>query len=970
MPIEIIDWYTGDREGYIRNDGYPVAETPELKAALGDILDNAGRVATLEPDDTDHLHAYTRRLLAPDEVGYLKVLHDALPTPFSLQSGIVPSLDDPVPLTQPETAEKADTRPIAKEMLEIADHYRVWVADPDEVPADHRVYHDLDGADGNEFYYEVPFTTTTTIDVGDIDADDDVATKALSKCENAPAIGRPDLVAIGVPEADLHVYDAALAKADAGDEWFGDRSLTSPDRLRQVASPVTLLGLYQRAVEADVSDRGVYAVLKRELAQRGVQAVERVAKARVYVDTPSEVPDGSEAVQGPQGGTYYETEGTSAGQARFGSVPDAATETDTETDDDRTIPDDELVSGDLDTDLEIASYEGTDADVAAVLDAYGAWHSKTGDDGTEYYTTVHDDEWHIIEVHDDYATAKLFKQWVYDKQNTWDDGLGDVLDGDIAEDFNADFWRTEDHVYHATSPASAASILVDGELQRRSQTRGTSNRSVGSAVFTSRTSPMGVYGDVTLEIDVEEMKQDGFTPFVEQEPPVRDARERELAAAELGVDDYWTEYDPDTSADTAIFYEDIPFDYVDLKASDDAKRAMADHVEQMAEDGRVDPDRGAEVIEWLENSITKAAVNLGKISKDRIYVDDPSEVPEGYTAEEGPQGGIYYKPYAHYGHEMTEGVTFAGVDLSQTNEQGVLAESQQEALRQSFVETHGEEVTDDFYHWMHEWKAHRGTDEGVRMAVAFARALDLDETNIKYYEDIDPDTVTDAHVALARDVHDAGKRWFEARFGTAAPVARGFKDGGYRMIDTLFADDDETITLSGNVVDNWSWTMDAPLDWGRDRSDDFGAIVRTQRGINEFLWTIDGIAGDHMTYTDDAVSFDGECEVEKRNVSIEGRGHLKVSTGDGAWDYDWMRFEASFYPFRPVAEQDPEAVKMMALELGDDPSFLRLMVSDETKPHIARMATEIQDTLHDMDDVDDRILDAIDGAVDYFEGWL
>ena len=32
------------------------------------------------------------------------------------------------------------------------------------------------------------------------------------------------------------------------------------------------------------------------------------------------------------------------------------------------------------------------------------------------------------------------------------------------------------------------------------------------------------------------------------------------------------------------------------------------------------------------------------VEKNRVYVDDPSEVPEGYEAEQGPQGGTFYHP--------------------------------------------------------------------------------------------------------------------------------------------------------------------------------------------------------------------------------------------------------------------------------------------------------------------------------------
>lgn len=335
---------------------------------------------------------------------------------------------------------------------------------------------------------------------------------------------------------------------------------------------------------------------------------EDVDKARVYVSDPSEVPDDYEVHEGERGGLYYETEGTSEGQARFGRVP-PENEDESTLADDRSIPDDELVSGDLETDIEIAAVEGTEADVDAALDAYGA-HYQTTANGADYYSTVHDDEWYVIERGDSYAVAEPFNEWLYDQD------AGDFLDYDMAEEFNTEFWQNESEVYHATEPENAAQILVDGALETRNQTRGFGNQSVGRAVFTTRNSPMDIYGNATLEIDVEEMKEDGFTPFAEQEPEIREAREREAVASELGIEDFWVEYPQDVTADTTIFHEDIPFEYISIKASDETMEEIATEVQQMVDEGEVPENRGERVIQWLETNMHKADVSLGKLARE------------------------------------------------------------------------------------------------------------------------------------------------------------------------------------------------------------------------------------------------------------------------------------------------------------------------------------------------------------------
>lgn len=55
---------------------------------------------------------------------------------------------------------------------------------------------------------------------------------------------------------------------------------------------------------------------------------------------------------------------------------------------------------------------------------------------------------------------------------------------------------------------------------------------------------------------------------------------------------------------------------------------------------RVSPSDG----EYLKRVMKGTARNAVRvIGKERVYIDDPSEVPEGAAVDEGPQGGLYYE---------------------------------------------------------------------------------------------------------------------------------------------------------------------------------------------------------------------------------------------------------------------------------------------------------------------------------------
>lgn len=427
-------------------------------------------------------------------------------------------------------------------------------------------------------------------------------------------------------------------------------------------------------------------------------AADLAEKARRYVSDPSEVPEGYEVHEGPEGGLYYETEGTSEGQARIGPHdPDAEEEVGEETEEEpgeelpegRTIPDDELRENGLDEDLFNAVENGTEEDLEAVIEAYDGRHVKS-EAGVDYYTTLdEDDEYTIVEAEEDYATATPFDEWIYGDW-TKRGGMEEFLGYDIREEYNEDFWRMEDTTYHGTTPNSAAKIILSEELQRRNNTRGLGNRSVGRAVFTSRNGTFDAYGAVDFEIDLEEMKEDGFTPMASPEPQVAEARAREAVAREVGMHDFHAEIPHDISPDTAVIHEDIPLQYLSLNAAQGEIEAIEEHINEMVEEGNASQEEAEEALQWLEqqqpetkeailkdmtigmfsaladetpapyvaevdetyNDVTgetpdgetaEGDINRKEFAKERRYVDDPSEVPEGYDVQEGPQGGLYYE---------------------------------------------------------------------------------------------------------------------------------------------------------------------------------------------------------------------------------------------------------------------------------------------------------------------------------------
>ena len=315
------------------------------------------------------------------------------------------------------------------------------------------------------------------------------------------------------------------------------------------------------------------------------------------------------------------------------------------------------------------------------------------------------------------------------------------------------------------------------------------------------------------------------------------------------------------------------------------------------------------------------------------------------------------------------------VDLSAENEHGVLKD--QEGLRNYLENNYDEEVVDDFYRqfgWMYDWKAHRRSEDGVKLAVAYARALNLNEEEIKSYQDIDPSLVTDEHVELASELHGIGKSWFREKFSDSLTVYRGFKDGGFKILNKMYEDDSETIELSDNVLNNWSWEIDTALEWGRNRSRSFGALARVERSIDDFIFTIDGIAGDYTNYHDSSLTFEGGVEIPKQNISVEISGadasvRDYEAESDEPMDRTWEFYEGSFYPCRSLEAQDMDAIKAAALQF--DESKLGIILEDESVENmfsvLEKMNSFLENNLDSNDPKDEQVIEAAENTLETAE---
>jgi hypothetical protein len=147
------------------------------------------------------------------------------------------------------------------EQLEIRDYYRVWVKSESDVPEGRTAHRGDETAPvDNKYYYEVPFQTSTVIDVGEFDK---------MRVDPTDHPSRQDLVDMGIPDPDL-----SLTKSN------GEVSL-NPAEYREAESPLTLFHLYKKLYDQGSEYTSYLSILKRELNNRGILSFERIAKSRL-----------------------------------------------------------------------------------------------------------------------------------------------------------------------------------------------------------------------------------------------------------------------------------------------------------------------------------------------------------------------------------------------------------------------------------------------------------------------------------------------------------------------------------------------------------------------------------------------------------------------------------------------------------------------------------------------------------------
>lgn len=130
-------------------------------------------------------------------------------------------------------------------------------------------------------------------------------------------------------------------------------------------------------------------------------------------------------------------------------------------------------------------------------------------------------------------------------------------------DFNQEFWDFPAPLYHGTSETSWAKIRKTG-LEPRSDSRGISNRFVGSAVFTSLDVNVPAdYGDVIVQIDTTAMKRDGYTPQVSLEEGIEEAEALRALAHSLGVE-YEPEIEYGIDPETVVIFGPVAAKYLRL----------------------------------------------------------------------------------------------------------------------------------------------------------------------------------------------------------------------------------------------------------------------------------------------------------------------------------------------------------------------------------------------------------------------
>lgn len=131
-------------------------------------------------------------------------------------------------------------------------------------------------------------------------------------------------------------------------------------------------------------------------------------------------------------------------------------------------------------------------------------------------------------------------------------------------DDSKNFWSSPPILFHATNSSNYDNIFKYG-LISGSETRGLSNKFVGSSVFTSSNPDViDAYGDLIIKIDTQAMKSDNYMPNVGIEPDVLEGERKQSLAYMIGLDDYSYDFETGIDNDTFIIYGNIPAKYLSV----------------------------------------------------------------------------------------------------------------------------------------------------------------------------------------------------------------------------------------------------------------------------------------------------------------------------------------------------------------------------------------------------------------------
>jgi hypothetical protein len=167
-------------------------------------------------------------------------------------------------------------------------------------------------------------------------------------------------------------------------------------------------------------------------------------------------------------------------------------------------------------------------------------------------------EWYVVEVEENGKIG-----WTQDAYKWVRDSVDQSFEY-IPEKSGDQFWEEIGEgavAYHRTDEENLASIQEHGLLPE-DKTRGLSNRGTGPAVFASWSPELDMYGALTLEINLYQMKLDGYMPGVQQEEPVAEGEVEQSLAHGIGITDYYAEIEQGIDEETIVIYDTIPPKYL------------------------------------------------------------------------------------------------------------------------------------------------------------------------------------------------------------------------------------------------------------------------------------------------------------------------------------------------------------------------------------------------------------------------